>query len=151
MSYERVLLCIDGEETPSNDAYKHAIRFARQNNATLYLCTVINPKPYGTLARFDRYVVDKVKKAAQIKLEQFLLHTQAEGVSSQTILETGVPSIKISKQIVPAYNIDLIVAGATGGTKLEKALQGSVTSAIIKKAKCDVFVVRTEERERASV
>ncbi|MBB6449482.1 nucleotide-binding universal stress UspA family protein [Geomicrobium halophilum] len=65
--------------------------------------------------------------------------------NTETIFETGSPSIKITQHIVPNYNIDLVMIGANQGNKVERILVGSVSDAIIKSASCDVITVRSAD------
>lgn len=62
------------------------------------------------------------------------------------IIEYGSPKVKISKDIAQKYEADLILCGATGLNAVERFLIGSVSEYIVRHAKCDVLVVRTNKQ-----
>ncbi|GAJ05057.1 unnamed protein product [marine sediment metagenome] len=66
-----------------------------------------------------------------------------------TDIEYGSPKVKISKEVAPKYEVDLIVCGATGMSAVERFFIGSVSEHITRYAKCDVLVVRTPEQTEA--
>jgi nucleotide-binding universal stress UspA family protein len=65
----------------------------------------------------------------------------------ETVLEVGIPK-KEMENLCEKYNIDMIVIGETGTTKVDRLFLGSTAKAIQKKAKCDVKVISTKEAVR---
>ena len=58
--------------------------------------------------------------------------------------EFGSPKVIVAKQIPESENIDLIMLGATGLNAVERIFVGSVSEYVIRHARCDVMVVRTD-------
>lgn len=58
------------------------------------------------------------------------------------IVQLGSPKRYITHNIPKAYDVDLIVVGATGLGTLQKHLIGSTTDYIVNHAPCNVLVVR---------
>lgn len=65
----------------------------------------------------------------------------------QTIAENGAPKVVIPGIVADEVQVDLIICGATGHSTIERFFMGSVFEAIVRTAKCDVLVVRTEKGE----
>src|SRR5690606_18492910 len=73
---------------------------------------------------------------------------EAAGVRSVNILvDYGSPKSMISRELAKKVNADLIICGATGLNTVERFLIGSVSEHIVRSAKCDVLVVRTEDAD----
>uniref|UniRef100_UPI0035674FDA universal stress protein n=1 Tax=Planomicrobium okeanokoites TaxID=244 RepID=UPI0035674FDA len=69
----------------------------------------------------------------------------AGGETVNVIVEYGVTKSVIPKEIAERTGADLIICGATGLTGAERIIMGSISQSIVRFAKCDVLVVRTEE------
>ncbi|MBM7633659.1 universal stress protein [Geomicrobium sediminis] len=145
MAYQNILVCLDSENEPTFHAYNEAISFARNESATLYLCSIINTKAYGAMSRYDKNLVPQVKQMATDYLSHLHQKATTAGVNAKLIVDTGLPVQKIVKSVVPRYNIDLIIHGATGGNKIEKALEGSISKGLIKKSQVDCLVVKPRD------
>ena len=73
---------------------------------------------------------------------------EAAGVSKvNVIVDYGSPKSVIAKDLANKVEADLIICGATGLSTVERFLIGSVSEYIVRAAKCDVLVVRTDEHE----
>ena len=68
------------------------------------------------------------------------------GVVSQGIEGFGDPANVIARE-VRNFGADLIVVGSYDKNFLERLLFGSVSSALVRQAQCDVLVVRGGEKE----
>ena len=62
----------------------------------------------------------------------------------EKIIDYGSPKSIIPKKAVEKIGADLIACGSTGLNAVERFIIGSVSEAIVRNAKCDVLVVRTE-------
>jgi len=59
-------------------------------------------------------------------------------------MEVGSPRTMISSIIPERENIDLIIMGARGLNAVERIFIGSVSDFVIRRAICDVLIVKTE-------
>ena len=57
--------------------------------------------------------------------------------------------LNFQKNLPKKHNVDLIVCGATGLNVVERFLIGSVSEAIVRHARCDVVIVRTDDQKEA--
>ena len=63
----------------------------------------------------------------------------------QAIAEYGAQKVVIPRIVADEVQADLIIYGAIGHSTMERFFMGSVSEAIVRTAKCDVLVVRTEK------
>lgn len=150
MVYEKILVAIDGSEE-AEWAFKKAINIAKRNSAKLILCNIIDAREltvstYGLYA--DTSIVESAEKSAKELLESYTQTAKEMGLEQvEAILKFGSPKTKISKEVAPQNQADLIVCGATGLNAVERILVGSVSENILRYANCDVLVVRTPKEE----
>ncbi|MBM7602957.1 nucleotide-binding universal stress UspA family protein [Metabacillus crassostreae] len=150
MVYEKILVAIDGSEE-AEWAFKKAINIAKRNSAQLILCNIIDSREvtvstYGLYA--DSTFIEHAEKAAKELLETYQQTAKEQGIEQvKAIIKFGSPKTKISKEVAPYCQADLIVCGATGMNAVERILVGSVSENILRYASCDVLVVRTPKEE----
>lgn len=133
--YQRIAVAIDFSEQ-SMKALERALALTKQYDATLTLVAVVDTKSFGSVEAFDL----KYAKQLVVEYEQKLqaLKADCHNQNINILVETGSP-----KQILTTLkDIDLIVCGATGKTKAEQFMLGSISSSIVRYAKCDVCIVR---------
>ena len=144
--YNRILVGVDGSNE-SSFTFEQACEFAVDQNATLYITTVIDTKTFATIERFDRQIVKKAEEQGHETLKRFKEQALEKGVPSvETILDFGSPKVRITRHIAPNNDIDLIFAGATGANRVERMVIGSVSEAIVRHAPCDVLIVRWDRQ-----
>ncbi|SDI78232.1 universal stress protein [Natribacillus halophilus] len=140
--YSRILVGVDGSNE-SSFTFEQACDFAIDQEATLYIVTVIDTKNFATIERFDRQIVKKAEEQGHETLENFKKQALDKGVPQvETILDFGSPKVRITRHLAPDNDIDLIMAGATGANRVERMVIGSVSEAIVRNASCDVMIVR---------
>ncbi|SDI83671.1 universal stress protein [Natribacillus halophilus] len=141
-AYKNILLGVDVHGPEGNKPFQQACAYARDHDATLHIATVLNTKGASTQERMDPKLKELKRQAYEI-LEDYQQQAKEKGVSHvKMILDTGSPKARITRHLVPEYDIDLVVVGATQGNKLENILLGSDAEGIIREAKCDVLTVR---------
>jgi nucleotide-binding universal stress UspA family protein len=97
------------------------------------------------------YVVPPVTDPSPSKGLAALAAELDQGVAVKTEVASGIPARRIVAY-ARQHDIDLIVMGTHGRTGLSRALLGSVTEAVVRRAPCRVMVVPATpaEAERAS-
>ncbi|APH05050.1 universal stress protein [Bacillus weihaiensis] len=150
MVYERILVAIDGSDE-SEWAFKKAVNIAKRNSAKLLICNVIDARELSGVT-YGLYADTRLSKEAETYAHNLLEKRKQTAVEMgveqvETLIKFGSPKTKISKEIAPEYDVDLIVCGATGMNTVERLMIGSVSENILRYATCDVLVVRTPKEE----
>jgi universal stress protein A len=133
----------------SDNALKQAIDIARQNKAKIYLFHVIDDGFQQCAVDYclDEGSVQKIYKDsiknAKDKLQQEAKTITDKHSSIEIVYDTrrGIPYEEILKE-QEEKDIDLIVIASHGKTGILKNLLGGVVDKIIKRAKCQVLLVR---------
>ncbi|CEE02298.1 MULTISPECIES: universal stress protein [Bacillaceae] len=145
-NYKKIIVAIDGSKE-AEYAFKEAIKIAKKNDSTLLLVHVIDLRTFATINAYDQSIVERADSYAQELLETYKEEAINAGIENVSIIiEYGSPKVKISKDIAQKYEADLILCGATGLNAVERFLIGSVSEYIVRHAKCDVLVVRTNKQ-----
>ena len=135
--------------TFADSALKQAIDIAKQNKAKIYLLHVIDDGFQQCAVDYclDEGDVQKIYKDsiknAKDKLKQEAKKITDKHSGIEIVYDTirGVPYEEILKE-QEKKGIDLIVIASHGKTGILKNLLGGVVDKVIKKAKCQVLLVR---------
>jgi len=150
----RIIVCTDGSDT-SRRAVKRAAQvndFVPEAEITLVFVHEYsqNPPRYGHIARdgvrkppeglpsdIDEIYIQQGEEV----LEEAIKILKEEGCTCSTRLLHGDPA-----QAIIAYakekECDLLILGSKGRRTIQKIMTGSVSSAVVPKAHCDVLVVK---------
>lgn len=147
ITYKHILVAVDGSKE-AEWAFKNSVEIAKRNNATLNLANVIDTRSFAAVEAYDRSIADKAQAFAEELLAGYKKEAEAAGVTNvNVIVDYGSPKSVIAKDLAQKVEADLIICGATGLSTVERFLIGSVSEYIVRAAKCDVLVVRTDEHE----
>ncbi|WP_283588253.1 universal stress protein [Limosilactobacillus viscerum] len=153
MAYQRILVGIDGSKQ-SDMAFNKAVEVAKQNDAKLYLLSVINgermpsggPNGFGFV---DRSVYKPAVETMKEKLAEYQQKAKQVGVKEVTMeVEVGNAKVELAESYPAKNDIDLIVIGATGLNVVGRLIVGSTASYTIREAPCDVTVVKTDQNNK---
>jgi len=128
--YQNVLLPVDGSQE-SIDAFKTGIQQAKTWGSDIYLVQVHSED--STETKIDG------TNSFLASLEDY---ANKQGVFLHKELVYGDPRLEIAENLVDRWDIDLIVMGATGKGTIAKMIIGSVTTYVVRQAKCDVLISR---------
>lgn len=117
---------MDGSQQ-SIDAFKTGLQQANVWDSNVYLVQVLSE---------DR--ADQNNSERQAFLDALEDYARKQGVSLHKELVFGDPRTQIATDLVDRWDIDLIVIGATGKGRIAKLLVGSVTSYVVRNAKCEM-------------
>ena len=134
----------------ADNALKQAIDIAKQNNAHIYLLHVIDDGFQQCAVDYclDEGTVQKVLKDsiknAKEKLQQEAKKVTDSNSSIEIVFDTrrGIPYEEILKE-QEEKGIDLIVIASHGKTGILKNLMGGVVDKVMKRAKCQLLLVRS--------
>ena len=147
--YNTILVAIDGSQE-AEWALEKAYTIAKNNNSKLVLAHVIDTRNYPTVEAYDTTIRDRSETFANDLVAKYKAEAEAAGVTNVvTEIVFGSPKAQLSKELPKKHNVDLIVCGATGLNVVERFLIGSVSEAIVRHARCDVVVVRTDDQKEA--
>jgi len=142
--YSRILVAIDGSQS-AYQALRKAVNVAKRNGAHLFIAHVIDTRAFQPYDSFDSTVADTARSEAENTLAECEQYAKNHGLDNvDSILEFGSPKVLLAKEIPERENIDLIMMGATGLNAVERFFVGSVSENVIRRAECDVLIVRTD-------
>ena len=140
--YQHILVALDGSDQ-SEKAFHEAVRIAKEEQATLYLATIINDAEFTTSQFSFEELYDLEKHKSEEMLTEKAKQASEIGVKTvKKIVELGSPKRYLANTISENYAIDLIVLGATGRGAIQRTLIGSTTDYVVNHALCNVLVVR---------
>ncbi|SFE75073.1 universal stress protein [Alteribacillus iranensis] len=143
--YKNILVGIDGSDEAKH-AFQKAVDLAVDDQAHLIIAHVIDTRTYATIAQYDRTIVERAGKHANVLLDTYKEEAEKAGIKQvTTLVEHGSPKHVIPKELAVKFDADVIVVGATGLNAVERLLIGSVSSAIARYAPCDVVLVRNQQ------
>ncbi|MEO8842995.1 MAG: universal stress protein [Kofleriaceae bacterium] len=131
---------------PSDQAIDRAAAIAAKHGAKLLLVHALgNEAPIGEtdrdvlkhLGEVSAAVRTEVAKRLAAKLEALL----AQGIEAELLTPSGPPG-EVVGQLARERGAQLIVVGTHGHTGIQRFLLGSVATAILRQAPCDVLVTR---------
>ncbi|MGG0656341.1 universal stress protein [Rummeliibacillus pycnus] len=144
LTYNNIVVAVDGSKE-AEYAFKKAIAVANRNESTLNLVNIIDTRSFAAIEAYDRSIQERAQEFAEELLEGYKKEAEAAGVKNVNVLiEYGSPKTIITKDVSQKVEADLIICGATGLNAVERFLIGSVSESIVRSAKCDVLVVRTD-------
>jgi len=143
----RILVGLDGS-VEALAAFDKAVELAILHHAELIIAHVIDLREFSSAAAFDSIWADDHYKGAQKFLDDFVQEAKDAGVENvRSILETDSAKVFLGKVLPERENIDLMVMGAVGMSRLERILVGSVAEYVIAHSNCDVYIVHPEKKK----
>lgn len=143
-SIARILVPTDYSET-ADLALAWAVLQARAFGAALAVLHVIPSHLHlGSIGFADKAASDPEEEKERLATH-VAAHLGDSGLTVQPLVEVGDPPLKI-REVARREQVDLIVMGTHGTSRLEDLLFGSVTEKVVHHTGCPVLVVppRTE-------
>lgn len=145
--YDSVLVPTDGSEG-TDRTLDHAISVATDNDARLYVLSVIDKRIYLAADKEDQDdVLATLTEDAETAVEEAGQRARETGLDVVTEVRDGIPYREILRYI-DDVGIDLVAIGTHGRTGRDRlANMGSVTERVVKNAPVPVLVVNIGEAE----
>ena len=145
-TFSKILVAIHESSKSADKAVDYATRIAKDYDAILVVLYVVRTQTNSDTGTLPSHVID-FKKQAEAYLTKVLekIHKEGEADNIVKVKTEIIASIKIPGAIVnyaKDKNIDLIVVGPRGRSKLKSLVLGSVTSDVVRLANCPVLTVR---------
>ena len=143
VTFSKILVAIDGSDH-AEKAFHHAMVLAQKFESKVLVVHVMSPpRAGGDMGQFP--VQEAVKLAIEEEesiMSKFTSIAQQEfGLQVQTVTARGSPADEILKT-AGSSSADLIVMGSRGLTGFKELVLGSVSSAVVHRAKVPVLTVK---------
>ena len=144
--YQNILVPVDGSKE-SELALERAIFVAKRNGAHVDVLNVIDTRvmAYNFAGMSDGSIayqlVDKSKEYLSKLLKEAKEKNDFDNMDIH--IRLGNPKTIISFDFIHDHHNDMIMIGASGLSRMQRAVMGSVTSYVKRNAPVDVLVVRT--------
>jgi nucleotide-binding universal stress UspA family protein len=140
--------------TDFSDSARHALAygfsFAAEYRAELILLHVVETVPMGYASELFPVPMGEVFQQmtgyARTELSRLMAEALERGVRARELVAQGKPSAEIVR-VAREETVDMIVLGTHGRGMLDKALFGSTTERVVRKAPCPVLTCHLVEHE----
>ena len=135
----KLLIPID-ESKASLNAFKKAVEIAKNYHFSMIILSVVNVRAVSD----DRAeLIDIMIRDVNDRMKELVKSTDLTGIDVETEVIYGEAYTTIL-DIAERDNVDLIVIGNRGQSRIERFFLGSVANRVISEAKCPVLVIHTE-------
>lgn len=140
--FTNILCPIDGSRA-SVQALNVAAELAREQQASLTICNVVDPSRAAAMAFGQPTMTTACYDALEDESKALLSDTASRctAVPAKTALLNG-PTIAAIVEYAGANACDLIVMGSHGRSGIQRALLGSVAEGVLRHAEVPVMVIR---------
>jgi nucleotide-binding universal stress UspA family protein len=140
----KILAGIDGSP-PSIKAAHQALEIAKSNNSEI-IALYISFIPLSLRFK-SRDILDAAHSFDLEEVTRWLEDIRKEAQKNNILfkieaIETTSSTVKAIIDYAEKNNVDLIILGNKGSSKIERAMLGSVASGVINNARCSVMAVR---------
>jgi nucleotide-binding universal stress UspA family protein len=146
---QRILVPTDFSDS-ARHAFAYGLSFASEYGAELILLHVVEQVPMGYASELFPVpmgeVFQQMTAYARTELGRLLSEAAQRGVRARDMLAQGKPSAEIVR-VAREETVDMIVLGTHGRGMLDKALFGSTTERVVRKAPCPVLTCHLVEHE----
>lgn len=154
---KRILVPVDGSPTSLKAASK-AVEVARKYDSELIFLTVARA-PEKIISTGDggfassgygAYDLDKIREELKVNqsriLDHSIQHLDLEGLKWEKKMIEGFPAEEIV-DMAENLNVDLIVIGRRGYSRIKRFFTGSVSNRVVSEAHCPVLVINDDQAE----
>lgn len=140
------ILCATDFSDFSNHTIPYGVALAKEFDAKLYICHVIDLSSIAIYGEFQLNPVDqqnRIRKQAAEQLDQII---GEQPVKWQPLITVGHTADEVSR-LVEEKGIDLVIAATRGRSGLKRLILGSVTERLMRVLSCPLLVVHSPEHE----
>jgi nucleotide-binding universal stress UspA family protein len=147
----RILLATDGSEE-AELATLRAVDMAEKTDSELHVVHVgvvplfLESYRYPGTLGYDRKLYEQIEEESREQLRKLSWRVKvAGGTVAGSHLRMGAVDLEVVA-LAKELGVDLIVMGSRGHRGIRRAIEGSISDAVIRHAPCPVLVVRSHER-----
>jgi nucleotide-binding universal stress UspA family protein len=140
------ILCATDFSDFSNHTIPYGVALAKEFDAKLYICHVIDLSSIAIYGEFQLNPVDqqnRIRKQAAEQLDQII---GEQPVKWEPLITVGHTADEVSR-LVEEKAIDLVIAATRGRSGLKRLILGSVTERLMRVLSCPLLVVHSPEHE----
>ncbi len=138
--FKNILLAFDGSEH-SSKAAKLAGEICRSMSSDLWLITVFDPVPgYIGQPYLDQAIAQRMETGEAVLKDALSQIGEISGKLTTELLEGPVAEAILG--VIDAREIDLVIMGTRGLSRLQGLVVGSQSQKVIQHASCPVMLVR---------
>ena len=140
------ILCATDFSDFSNHTIPYGVALAKEFDAKLYICHVIDLSSIAIYGEFQLNPVDqqnRIRKQAAEQLDQII---GEQPVKWEPLISVGHTADEVSR-LVEEKAIDLVIAATRGRSGLKRLILGSVTERLMRVLPCPLLVVHSPEHE----
>ncbi len=140
---EKILVPVDFSDI-TTDVLMYAIRMAKENDGSITVLHVASPNPIYTGSETEApliqtYAAEELKRE-QEELDAMITHITAQGIEANSILYQG-PIIDSIMEEAKKMNADMIIMGKESHGLLYRALLGTTSEGVIRRAHIPVMII----------
>ena len=144
------ILCTTDLSDHSNTAITYGVSLAREFNAKLYICHVVDLTATVAYGEVLYAPIEIQEKTVAFAREQIERNMQAASFEWETLISVGRPADEIANRVAE-HAIDLVVSATQGRSGLKRVILGSVTGRLMRSLDCPFLIVRNRENSRGSL
>lgn len=133
----------------SEAATEEAFRLAGALHARLLAVCVIDPRTLQLPGGRFRSRIDQERTRLEVTAAELVRRGRRDGVPTGFLIWEGDPAESIV-EVAQAEGADVIVVGSHGRGAIGRALIGSVSDQVVRRAPCPVLVVRSKGGRESS-
>jgi len=144
--FERILIVVNNSEVEKDTVIQGAVLAEQFHSAVRLVCVIDPPTPFSPVnypypVQYEEHVVAEARRELAALHSQFAADTPVEDV-----VLTGLPIPEFLAQ-AKEWGADLVIVGDDNNNhhSYARALFGSTTDALERRAPCPVLVVRRKE------
>jgi len=143
--YNKIFAALDGGSTQEAVA-RRALSIAHDNNATVLFGHVIDSVPYEANGIDFAALIEDGHSRIEESLKKYFTRARNDECIPSIDLQVRAGRINetLMESLIEPLNPDLIICGVRGLSNIKYAFVGSVSTYLIRNARCDVLVIRPE-------
>ena len=145
MSYQRILVPIDGSELSLN-VLQHVVDLAKAFNSQVHVVQVMTLDPYIAAEYLSdgqsNLFIQRAKKMIEENLDKAKQLFTNQGVEVHTQIYEGESIHKTLIKAATDLNADLLVISSHGRSGLKKLIMGSVAQSLITEIHIPIFIIK---------
>ncbi|MDZ5782054.1 universal stress protein [Marinococcus luteus] len=146
LPYQRILVALDGSEE-SKAGLAKGIETALAYGSALALCHIVDYHSIKELRKqYPDLMLHALNKHGSAIITEGKETAENAGIENVRIfIKEGIPKTVIAGDIAKSFQPDLIISGGSGAGSSEKKRFGSVSAGIVRRASCDVWIVKNSD------
>ena len=143
--YNRIFAALDGSEAQVAVA-RRTLSIAHDNNAQVLFGHVIDTSKFETGGLGNEEIVKNTEAAIRKSIGRQLARAEKDECVPSVDVKVAMGPINdtMMDDLITPFDADLVICGVRGLSNIKYAFVGSVSTHLVRHAKCDVLVVRPE-------